>query len=121
MSEYIVSVEEARDLLNKIFSERLPVLAFFSSPAGTQVRLNGFIDSITRDNGLVVAAASPPSQGPGFIRFLIFDRDLEFSYEDVRVLPEAMRKEFAEEHPEDSVFAIRDLDTDELLALFFTP
>jgi hypothetical protein len=119
MNEYIISVEEARDLLDKLFSERLPVLAFFASPTGTQIRLNGFVDSITRDNGLVIAAASPPSQGPGFIRVLIFDRDFEFSYGDVRVLPEEMREEFAEKHGE-SVLAVRFLDSDELLALFFT-
>lgn len=120
MSEYILSIEEARDLLNKLFSERIPVLAFFSSPTGAQARLNGFIDSITRDGGLVVSVTRPPSQGAGFIGFPIFDRDLEFSYEDVRVLPEAMREEFIAEHSEDSVLAIRDLETEELLALFFT-
>lgn len=121
MSEYIISIEEARDLLDKLFSERIPVLAFFTSPTGTQARLNGFIDSITREGGLVVSAARPPSQGPGFISFPLFDRDLEFSYEDVRVLPEALREEFIAEHSEDSVLAIHDLETNELFALFFTP
>jgi len=120
MNEYIISLKEAQDLLNKLFSEHLPVVAFFVSPTGTQMRLNGFVDSITRDNGLVIAAGSPPSQGSGFIRVLIFDRDLEFSYGDVRVLPEGMREEFAEKHG-DSAFAISFLDSDELLALFFTP
>ena len=119
MNKNIISIEDARDLLDKIFSERIQVLAFFSSAAGIQSRVTGYIDSITTEGGLVISVGRPPATGPAFLSVPITEHDLEFSYCDKRELPEPMRELLAAKYG-DSVFLMRFVDSEDLLALLFT-
>ena len=114
-----ISLREAVDLIEKLFAERLPLCAFFESPIGVRASVSGFLDSATRNVGLVVSVARPPSEGPGWINVpFLSDTECEFSYGEKRELPEEIRR-LSEEHGE-SCLVIRFLESGELFALFFT-
>ena|SRR5689334_18698611 len=112
--------EQAEDLLDKILSERLPVVAFLVSHNGTQVQVKGFAHRTRADVGLTIATAGPLAEAPAWITVPVFDKETQFSYGDVRLLPESMREEFASSAG-DSVLVIRFPAADEMLAHFFTP
>jgi hypothetical protein len=83
---------ETADLLSKLMSERIPVQAFLFSKAGTRVSFFGFVDSITRDNGVLISASGAPIDlSRGYFNFLPFDRGCEFSYGETRELPEELQ------------------------------
>jgi hypothetical protein len=72
-----ISPREGYDLLEKLLSERTKVHAMLSTPSGTRVRLNGFVDSITRKVGLVLSVTRPPSEGSAFMSVPLADNDVE--------------------------------------------
>jgi len=51
-----ISPEEGSDLLHKLFSEQLPVVAFFTSISRARIRLDGFVVGATRDKGLSISS-----------------------------------------------------------------
>ena len=83
-----VSQAEAVDMLSKLLSERTPVQAFFFSSTGTRISLFGFVDSFTRDSGVVVSVSGPPIDlARAYVNFLPFDNECEFWYGEQRELP----------------------------------
>src|SRR6478752_4288172 len=95
MSENMISVEQAEDLLNKLLSEHLPVVAFFVSHNSTRAAVKGFVCSPRSDVGLTISASESLADSPGWITLPTFDKRTQFSYGDVRLLPESMQEEFA--------------------------
>lgn len=87
-----ISQSEARDLLSKLLSERTPLIASLHSPSGADAKIPGFIDSMTRDNGLIVSVSGPPIKPEGgSIRVRPFDKGCDFWYGEKRELPEQFR------------------------------
>jgi hypothetical protein len=83
------------------------------------VRISGFIDSITRDNGLVISASGPPIEVErGYIRVRPFDEGCIFWYGEKRELPEQFR-DIAGIYGE-SVLGIVFPEFGEIFALLFT-
>ena len=87
MTKTILSPTEGLDLLSKLLSEHIRVHALSMWGTGSLVLLSGFVDSLTDLNGIVISAASPPSEGSGYISVRTFGRTCEFSYCDKRELP----------------------------------
>jgi hypothetical protein len=112
-----ISVSEASDLLSKLLSERISLLAFFRSPR-LEFRLPGFVDSVTSDNGLVVSVSGPPIDTKrGYLHVLRFER-CDFWYGERRELSPELQ-ELGDRYGE-SVLTIRFLDCEDLLLLLFT-
>jgi len=83
-----IQQSDAIGLLSKLLSERIPLQVFFASPSGTQVSMSGFVDSMTRDNGLVISASGPPVDvARGYVNFFPFGRNCDFWYGDKREVP----------------------------------
>ena len=113
-----VSQAEAADLLNKLLSEHVPVQAFFFSNTGTRISLFGFVDSVTRDNGVVVSVSGPPIDlARGYFNFLPFDNGCEFWYGEQRELPPESRPI---ESRGESCLSFKLPNSGEQVALFFT-
>lgn len=111
-----ISARDARSILDKLISERLPLVAFLSTPSGVYAKLSGFLDAVTDELGLVISVTRPPSAGPGY--FEIPAAKCEFLYGETREFPE-LQKDFADKYGE-SALIVRFPRTGELLRLFFT-
>lgn len=110
-----ISLSEASDLISKLISERIRLIAFFRS-ALTETRLPGFVDSVTAENGLVISVSGPPIDvARGYFR-ISFDR-CDFWYGDKRELPKEMSG-LSDKYGE-SILAVRFLNSGDLLGLFF--
>lgn len=113
-----ISQPETVDLLSKLLTERIPVRAFLVSQTGTRSTLSGFVDSVTRDDGLIVSRTGPPIDvSQGYIAFFPFDCDCEFWYGEVRELPAELRPTTATRGESALLFRIPSGDR---LSLFFT-
>ncbi len=114
-----ISLPEAADLLSKLLSERVPLIGFFRSQAGAEIRISGKVDSCTRANGLVVSVSGPPIEVErGYIRVRPFDKECVFLYGEKRELPEQFR-DLADTYGE-STLVLTFPAFKEALALFFT-
>lgn len=114
-----ISQPEVVDLLSKLLAERIPLEAFFVSVSGARASLSGFVDSITRDNGLAISVSGPPIDvSKGYLNFSPFDCGCEFWYGEQRELPIELQP-IAVTRGE-SVLVFRLPDSGERLALFFT-
>jgi hypothetical protein len=111
-----ISLEDADLILDKLISERVPLVAFLSTPSGLYAKLSGFLDSKTDEVGLVISVARPPSAGVAY--FEVPAAKCEFLYGEVREFPE-LQKDFADKYGE-SALIVRFPRTGELLRLFFT-
>ncbi len=112
-----ISQAEAADLMGKLFTERIPVQALFVSPDGTRISLFGFVDSVTRDVGIVVSVSGPPIDvSRGYFTFIPFDSGCEFWYGEQRELPAELR--LSETRGESCL--LFHLASAERIALFFT-
>jgi hypothetical protein len=96
MDSNVISFEDGKSLLNKLFSEQIPVLAAFSSANGLEVHLRGAVDSISKERGLVVSHMRPPSEGAGFISVPLSDRSFTFSFGTELDLPVESRNDLRE-------------------------
>ena len=115
-----ILLREASDLLEKLFSERIPLRAVFASPSRALISLPGFVSSATRETGLLIAGSGPPFDlSKGYIRVWPFDLECEFEYGDKREFPEEAGL-FPDPAEGDSGLLIRFLDSEERLALLFT-
>ena len=114
-----ISLPDAVDLLQKLFSERVTVFAFSISPTGTKVKLSGFLDSMTVENGLVVFVGTPAGQGRAWIAVPTDKRTCDFTYGEVREIPLEMRQHFSEEYGS-SALIMKFRDSGEYLVLLFT-
>jgi hypothetical protein len=106
-------------LLDKIFRECIPVVAFFKRD-GVQVKLQGLVDSVTSAAGLVVVAKQD-SVPVGYLCVPIglpIGTGCSFAYGDKRELPVETREESAKLG--EAVLIIYTPDRGEL-RLFFTP
>jgi hypothetical protein len=118
MNDNIISPDDAAGLLDKLLSEQLPIRALFLSSTGFRCRINGRVDSVTPESGLVISVARPPSTGNAFLSVSL-NRDCEFRFGDTRDLPEDERDEMGEKYG-DTILAIRFLDTEDFLFMTFT-
>ena len=60
MSANIISPEQASLLLHRLVTERIRVLAWFTSADGSvKAKVSGFVTSFTRDIGMVVSSQHP--------------------------------------------------------------
>jgi hypothetical protein len=116
MNDNAIAFSEGVDLLNKLFSEQTPLFALLISPTGTRIRIAGRLDSLTREVGMVILSARPPSATSASIRIQVFDRTCEFSFGDANLLPESRREELAATFGDS--FLCLDFSS-ELLILFF--
>jgi hypothetical protein len=113
-----ISQPEAVDLLDKLLTEHVSVEAFFFSRFGTGM-LPGFVDSVTRDNGLVISVSGPPIDvSRGYLHFSPFDGGCAFWYGEKRELPDDL-KDRTEARGE-SVLLFLLQGSGERLMLFFT-
>jgi hypothetical protein len=113
----VISFQEGADILSKLLEEKIPVHALSMWGTGSLVVLSGFVDSITDERGVVVAASSPPAEGPGFIAVRFAGRQCEFSYCDARELP-AEAAEYTGKLG-DTVLLVRFPESGEILGLTF--
>jgi hypothetical protein len=82
------------------------------------VSIPGFVDSITREEGLIISGSGPPIDvSRGYLAFPPFDCD--FWYGEKRELPEELQF-LSSATPGDSVLVLRVLSSGEKLVLFFT-
>ena|SRR6476660_7898396 len=115
-----ISVYEASDLLKKLFDERTPVKAFFTSPAKARIRLDGFIAGATLDQGLYIGDCLPPETPANWINVFPFrEGECIFDYGEKREITEDVRIHLTTDLGE-SALIIRFIVTDELLSIFFT-
>lgn len=113
-----ISPSEAADLMSKLLSERVPLVAFFRSPFA-EARISGFVDSATNAGGITVSVSGPPIDVKrGYIAVRNLERLCECWYGEKRELPESLR-DLSDKYGE-SVLAIRFLESKETLGLFFT-
>jgi hypothetical protein len=113
-----ISQGEAVDLLEKLFSEGIPVEAVFFSRSGTRISLPGFVDQLTRENGLVISMARPFDPARGYLNFFPFDRECQFWYGEKRELPEGFAG--GAQRRGDSVLLFVQREEVERLGLYFT-
>jgi hypothetical protein len=112
-----VSLTETADLLKKLLDERIPLLAFLRSTRG-DCRLHGFVDSVTRKDGLVISVSGPPIDVErGYLRFQPFVEGCVFWYGEKRELPEQFRH-LSDEYGESVL--LMGFGGPEHLSLFFT-
>jgi hypothetical protein len=116
-----ISPGEASDLLQKLFSEQLPVVAFFASTSKARIRLNGFVVGATRDKGLFIGNSALPTEPTSFINIFPFRQEdgCRFLYGD-RSEGAAEARSFVSEDNGASALAMRFVVSEELLVLFFT-
>jgi hypothetical protein len=113
-----ISPSDADDLLSKLLSERIPLVAFFRSPV-FEARIKGFVDSKTQKTGITISVSGPPIDvNKGYIVVRALERLCDCWYGEKRELPESF-KDLSDEFGE-SVLTIRFLESKETLALFFT-
>jgi hypothetical protein len=115
-----ISPLEADSLLSKLLTERIPLKAFFKAPF-VEVQIPGFIDGKTAEDGVLISESGPPIDvRHGFLRVSGFERRCDFWYGEQREVSEEVRKIASARDVGESVLVIRFLDTDEVLALYFT-
>jgi hypothetical protein len=115
-----ISQAEASDLLGKLFTERIPLQAFLFSSHGTRVSFFGFVDSITRDTGVIVSARGAPIDlSRGYFNFVPFDRNCEFWYGEKRELPVDLQTAISETRGDSCLLFVLS-DSGERVGLFFT-
>jgi hypothetical protein len=113
-----ISHLEAQDLLSKLLAEQVRLVAFFRSPR-VEIRLAGFVDSLTTANGITISLSRPPIDvSQGYLTVRGSQGRCDFWYGDKHEMPKHMYG-FSDTDGE-SVLAIRFLEFDEALALFFT-
>lgn len=115
-----ISLNEAGLLINKLMQESIPVIAYFVRD-GVQVKLRGFVNSVTSDVGLVVVERQG-SIPVGYLTVPIgtpVGNGCVFAYGDKRELPEQTSDELAEKLGE-AVLIICPSNGGQL-RLFFTP
>ncbi len=114
-----ISISDAEGLMNKLFSERIAVHALLVSASGAQSRISGFLDSKTRENGLVISTSGPPLDAErGYIVVRPFDRECLVWYGEKRELPPDLQH-LSDTYGE-SVLVLGFTDFNEWFALFFT-
>jgi hypothetical protein len=115
-----ISPEEGSDLLHKLFSEQLPVVAFFTSTSRARIRLDGFVVGATRDKGLFIGNRALPADPTSFIDVFPFgEGECRFLYGD-RSEGAAEIRSFVTEDNGVSALVMRFIVSEELLVLFFT-
>jgi hypothetical protein len=117
MTRNVISFQEGADILSKLLEEKIPVHALSMWGTGSVVVLSGFVDSITDERGVVVAASRPLAEGTGFISARFAGRQCEFSYCDRRELPPEAAEYAAKLG--DTVLLIRFPESGEILGLTF--
>jgi hypothetical protein len=114
-----ISLPEAVDLLSKLLSERVPLIVFFRSRTLAEARIAGFVDSLTRDSGLVISASGPPIEVErGYIRVRPLEAGCVFWYGEKRELP-VQFQDLADVYGE-SVLSMTFPEANEVIVLFFT-
>jgi hypothetical protein len=113
-----ISVDDTSDLLTKLLSERVPLVAFFRSPF-FEAKTPGFVDSITKEDGVTISVSGPPvDASKGYIFVRSPNRPCDCWYGEKRELPESL-KHLSDTFGE-SILVIRFPESEETLALFFT-
>jgi hypothetical protein len=112
-----ISPLEASDLISKLLTDRTPLLAFYRTDF-VEIKMQGFVDSATKD-GITVSVSGPPIDVKrGYISVRHIDRLCDCWYGEKRSLPESWNI-LGDEYGE-SVLAIRFLESNERFSLFFT-
>ena len=93
MSENIISSADAEDLLRKLETEHIRILACFAAEQGWQVAINGFVRSLT-EGGLLISG-DDDKEHPSFLDLPV-DAKCAFGFADKRELPEDRREQLAE-------------------------
>ena len=116
-----ISLSETTDLLSKLFEERIRLQVFVISDSRTRVSFWGFVDSITREDGVTISASGPPIDlMQGYVRFFPFGDACEFWYGEKRELPPEVQASVA--HARGSsclLFSIRGPFGRERVGLYF--
>jgi hypothetical protein len=116
-----ISFSDARDLLSKLLTERIPLRLLFISPTRARVFMPGFVDSISDSNGLGISTSGPPVDAKlAYFNFRPFDNPCTFLYEEKRELPEDVRASISTGLEDESVLTMFLPDSGEKLFLFFT-
>ncbi len=117
-----ISCPEALDLIDKLITERIPVLASVRTPSGLRMRALGFVESATQARGIVVCTTLPSAAAEAFVVVPLVsngvERRCEISYGEKRELDPVIAEMLGGE-PEDSVLTLRFADTGETLSLVF--
>ncbi len=117
-----ISCPEALDLLDKLVSERIPLLASLKTPSGVRMRALGFVEAATQAHGIVVCNTLPSVTADMFfvVPFVAngVERPCEFNYGEKHELDPVIAEMLPGE-PEDSVLTLRFSDTGETLCLVF--
>ena len=114
-----ISLADASDLLQKLFSERLRLATFFITPSGARVRLDGFLTGAKKKEGLFITTRPLPDGGGDWINVSPFvEGECTFSYGEQREVAEEFR-EFTRGLGE-SALIITFLNTEERFCIFFT-
>jgi hypothetical protein len=94
MSDNIISPSDARLLIHRFVTERVPVLAWFvSADQSLKVKVTGFVTGFTREVGMVICTESPATKpGTSLPAYMMFSHlavsDSVFRYSDETELPE---------------------------------
>ncbi len=117
-----ISCLEALDLLEKLVSERIPLLASLKTPSGVRMRALGFVETATHAHGIVVSNTLPSVTADMFfvVPFVSngAERPCEFTYGEKREMDPVIAEMLPGE-PDDSVLTLRFSDTGETLCLVF--
>jgi len=112
-----ISLAEAADLLQKLFSEKVRLATFFITSSGARLRLDGFLTGADREKGIFITTRPLPDGGGDWLNVSPFKKgECVFSYGEARELPEDLRKGILGE----SALLIDFLSTGERFAMFFT-
>jgi hypothetical protein len=111
-----ISPQEASDILEKLFSEKVRVSTFFNTSSGARVRLDGFLTGARPEEGLFIT--SRPDGGGDWINVRPFKVAgmCTFSYGEAREVGEELRGSILGE----SALIINFLATGKHFAIFFT-
>jgi len=112
-----ISPLEASDLISKLLSEHIPLVAFYRTDS-VEIKMRGFIDSATQAEGITVSVSGPPIDiERGYLSVKQIDRLNECWYGEKRSLPESWNI-LGDEYGE-SILAIRFPTSGETFSLFF--
>jgi hypothetical protein len=122
MSKNEISLEDVGLLINKLMTESIPVIAFFVSREGVQVKFRGFVDSVTAEMGLHLATAKGSPEGSSYLSVPVGNpvgSGCRFVFGDKRELPEEKREEWVGKLGDSALTIL--LPFGARLSLFFTP
>lgn len=112
-----ISLAEASDLLQKLFSEKVRLATFFVTPSRARVRLDGFLTGARIAEGLFVTTRPLPDSGGDWINVSPFNEgECVFSYGEAREVADELREQILGE----SALIITFRTTGERFAIFFT-